>query len=296
MATTVYQAFQQYKSNLEITDYQTSLVSQRHNNVVSVISKNLKLYSETPSLLIGSYDRHTLTRYLYEGDVDVMVVLHYGDNKVWDTPDGTVKVLDRFRAILDTAFPTTEKRRDRNCITMQYGEFRLDVVPAFMHEGGYYKIPDSVRQTWVSTDPVRFASSITDINGRMGGTFVPLIKMVKGWNRNAGWPIRSYHLECLLHNRYASYTQGFTYSSMLKFFFECLPGYLSSSCNDPIMGDRVDTYLDNYSSESKRQIAIRKAQAAAIASAAALACETTDPRKAIMTWNSIMGEFFPAYG
>lgn len=120
MAKSVTEAFQQYKSNLEITDYQTSLVSQRRNNVVSAIDQKIKLHTDTPSLLIGSYDRHTLTRYLSEGDVDVMVVLHYGDNKVWDTSNGTIQVLDRFKEILDNAFPMTEKRRDRNCITMRY--------------------------------------------------------------------------------------------------------------------------------------------------------------------------------
>jgi hypothetical protein len=77
---------------------------------------------------------------------------------------------------------------------MQFSEFRLDVVPAFKYDGDYYSIPDSVRQVWVDTDPFTFAERITTVNTNMGGTFVPLIKMVKAWNRNVGWPIRSFHL------------------------------------------------------------------------------------------------------
>ncbi|MFQ5850971.1 MAG: CBASS oligonucleotide cyclase [Candidatus Binatia bacterium] len=296
MATTIKQSFNEFSSNLEITDRQTGLVSERRKNVVDALSKELTLHSNNPSRLIGSYDRHTMTRYLSEGDVDVMVVLHYGNHKEWDTPEGATKALDRFRAILDSTYPDTQKRRDQNCITMRFSEFRLDVVPAFRNKNGYFKIPDSIRQEWVPTDPTKFAKKITDVNKTMESTFVPLIKMVKGWNREVGWPIRSFHLECLMYDRYETYTEGYTYPSMLRWFFNALPGYLASTCYDPVMGDRVDTYLDNNAQKPRREIAIEKAQAAAKASREAYEAQEKNPETAIKRWKNLMGEFFPAYG
>jgi hypothetical protein len=76
MATTINQAFGEYRSTLEVKDRQVWLVAARRYNVVATLTKELSLHSSTPSKLIGSYDRHTLTRYLSEGDVDVMIVLH----------------------------------------------------------------------------------------------------------------------------------------------------------------------------------------------------------------------------
>jgi hypothetical protein len=295
MATTVKQAFQEFSSNLEITDRQTKLVSERWSNVVSALKAELSLHSEE-SKLIGSYARHTLTRYLSEADVDVMVILHYGDNEDWDSAEGAIKALDKFRAILDEAYPHTDKRRDRNCITMKFSEFRLDVVPAFQYEQGYYEIPDSIRKEWVPTNPSSFAGSITDVNKAMDGSFVPLIKMVKAWNREVGWPIASFHLECLMYNRYHTYEQGYTYHSMLKVFFKALPGYLSKACYDPIMGDRVDTYLDNEARKTRREVAIEKAKAAAAASKEAYEDQDDEPSVAIDKWKSLLGEFFPSYG
>jgi hypothetical protein len=35
-----------------------------------------------------------------------MVILKYGAHKDWENAAGTIKVLDRFRAILDEAIPT----------------------------------------------------------------------------------------------------------------------------------------------------------------------------------------------
>jgi Second Messenger Oligonucleotide or Dinucleotide Synthetase domain len=224
-----------------------------------------------------------------------MVVLHYGNNRHWDTPSGTVSALDRFRSILDDAYPSTMKRRDRNCITMQFSEFRLDVVPAFKNDGGYYRIPDSVRRMWVRTDPFSFAQRITAVNGVMNGSFVPIIKMVKGWNREVGWPIRSFHLECLMHNHFRHYWQAYTYPFMLQQFFEALVRDVAAPCYDPIQGDRVDTYLDE-GGQRTRSTAINRARAAANAAAEAYGDQERYPSVAIKEWKALLGQFFPAYG
>ncbi len=296
MATTITQSFKEFASNLEIKDRQVGLVAERRKNVVDALDLKLTLHPNEPSKLIGSYDRSSLIRYLSEGDVDVMVVLHYGENKSWNSPDGTIKCLDRFKYILDAAYPDTKKWRDRNCISMQFSEFLLDVVPAFKWEGGYYKIPDTIRQQWLPTNPFIFADKMTTVNKTMEQMFVPLVKMVKGWNREVGFPLRSFHLECMMYNRYCSYSQGYSYSSMLRLFFQDLPGYLATTTYDPAMGDRVDGYLDNDAQVTQRQIAIGKAQIAAEKSKEACEDEEKYPSIAIKEWKALMGEFFPAYG
>jgi hypothetical protein len=295
MATTIQQAFGEFLSNLEITDRQEALVSQRRRSTVAALARELTLHPEE-SKLIGSYDRHTLIRYLSEGDVDVMVILHHGENDQWHNAAGTTGVLDRFKAILDRAFPNTEKRRDRNCISMKFSEFRLDVVPAFKYNEGYYVIPDSVRRAWIPTDPPGFAERITQANKQMDGTFVPLMKMVKAWNRAVGWPIRSFHVECMMHAHFQTYTQRYTYPSMLCAFLGALPRYLAGPRFDPVTGDRVDAYLDNSARETDRQIAIKKAEAATDAAEEAHSDQDKYPVVAIGEWKRLMGEFFPAYG
>ncbi len=295
MAKTIKTAFDEYKTNLEIKDTQATLVSERRKNVITALKKKLSLHSEEGKVT-GSWARSTMTRYLREGDVDVMVILDYGVHKDWNNSEGTIKALDRFKAILDEAYPNTTKRRDQNCITMQFSEFRLDVVPAFKYKDGYYAIPDSVRKEWVYTDPFKFAEKVTAINKTMGGNYVPLIKMIKGWNRNVGWPIRSFHLECMMMQRYQFYTEGHTYDSMIKFFLEALPSLVSYACYDPIKNDRVDTYLDNNALVTKRALAINKATNAATTAKDAYALASTNVEGSIKKWKSLLGEFFPNYG
>lgn len=296
MATTIKQSFSEFTSNLEIRDRQTALVSERRKNVVDAIAKKLALHSTSPSKLIGAYDRNTLIRYLSEGDVDVMVILHYGQNKSWDCAEGTVKALDKFKEILDEAYPTTNKRRDRNCISMSFSEFKLDVVPGFEFEGGYYQIPDSVRKNWVPTDPFKFAEKITEVNKLMAGTFVPLIKMVKAWNRECKFILRSFHIECMMYNHFRYFSTGYDYPWMLQNFFAALPGHLLTAVYDPVMGDRVDTYLDNDALITDRSIAYEKAKKAAAKSKEAYEDQEKYPSVAIGEWKEVLGEFFPTYG
>lgn len=298
MSTTIKQSFEEYASNLNIKDRQSEIVSNCRANVTKKIGNELTLHPEE-SKVIGSWDRNTLIRYLSEGDVDVMVILHYGDNKDWYTSDGTIYALDKFKSILDDAYPDTPKRRDVNCITMQLSEFRLDVVPAFKWgDGGkeYYKIPDSIQKLWLPTDPFTFAEKITEVNTRMEDTFVPLIKMIKGWSREVGHPIRGFHLECMMYNHYKSYDKAYSYDSTINVFLDKLPGYLSSACYDPITSDRVDTYLDNDAETTDREIAINKAKKASEKADEAYNDREKYPITSIKEWKDLLGEFFPAYG
>ena len=255
MATTIPESFRQYASNLEITDLQSNIVANCRKNVTKKLGNNLSLHPEE-SKVIGSWDRRTLTRRLSEADVDVMVILHHGNNSAWASNDGAVKALDKFKDILQAAYPSTNMRRDVNCITMSLSRFRLDVVPAFKYSGtnggaSYYTIPDSVRQQWVPTDPFSFATWMTRVNTTMSGDFKPLIKMVKGWNREQGWPLRGLHLEALMYHRYKTYKQTYTMDSMLKIFFEHLPDYLARPCYEPVKNDRLDDYLDSSSARTR---------------------------------------------
>jgi hypothetical protein len=120
--------------------------------------------------------------------------------------------------------------------------------------------------------------------------------MIKGWNREKGFPLKSFHLECLMYDRYKTYTQAYTYSSMISLFFQNLESYLSNASFDPVTGDRVDTYLDNYGQVSRRQKAIQLARTAAKESSIALVDEEKNPSIAIGEWKDLLGTFFPDYG
>lgn len=296
MATTVKAAFEEFATSLNITDRQEKVVSTCHQNVVNEIKKKLYLHPDQPSKLIGSYDRDTLIRYLNEGDVDIMIVLDYSSHKDWDSKEGATKALESFKTILKSAYISTECNIDRNCVTMKLNEFRLDVVPAFKSNQGGYFIPDTYRGVWLQTDPVKFSEEVTRINKNMDQSFVPLIKMMKGWNKTLKTPLRGFHLECIMLNHYKNYSQAYTYPSMIKVFLAALPAYLGQATYDPISGDQVDLYLNNTSLGYDRQGTIGLVKKEAAMAEEALNDSEKYPSIAIGNWRKLLGQFFPAYG
>ena len=72
MATSIDQAFRQFRSNLEITTLQEGTVSVRQTNVRDAVARD---FAVLDTFLTGSYRRNTLIAPLSTADIDVFVVL-----------------------------------------------------------------------------------------------------------------------------------------------------------------------------------------------------------------------------
>jgi hypothetical protein len=66
----------------------------------------------------------------------------------------------------------------------------IDAVPAFALSGADYEIQDQIAATWIKTNPDTYRAQATAKNKTLDGCGVPLVKMVKGWNRASGRPIK----------------------------------------------------------------------------------------------------------
>ena len=290
MATTLSQAFTDFASRLEITDRQVGLISSAKSQVIAELGRQLNLENQ-PSLDIGSYDRNTMIKYLHEGDVDVMAIMQYQPNAGWYTGIGGPRnCIDYFCRALSSFHASP----DRNCVTISYRDFRLDVVPAFRHNGGGFAIPDVTANAWLRSDRFDFQGLITQVNSNMDGAFVPLIKMLKGWNRQNGKPLNGFHLECLAYNHFRNYVRASNYEQMLDSFFELLYTRLFMSTHDPVTREKVDHYLDRGWPSPKHR-ALEVARKTAQDSKQAL-MYTYDAKTAISLWRDILGDFFPTYG
>jgi Second Messenger Oligonucleotide or Dinucleotide Synthetase domain len=291
MATTVPLAFAQFRSALEITGLQESTVSTRQQAVRNAVARELEVID---SFLTGSYARHTLIAPLKEADIDVFVVLaskYYGQFR----DRGQRRLLDALRAVLLKSYPSTpDISRNGQAVTIRFSDFIVDVVPAFNRQGGGYIIPNSVAQTWISTDPKAHVDIVSESNRVHNGDLVPLIKMMKAWNRNIGRHFRSFHLEVLA----LSSVDGVAISDMpsgVRFVLDKGRDLVAKKNPDPAgYSEDVGFYID---SPEKIAEAVGKFEAgyslAVRAEAASSAARTAD---AIAIWRTLFGDYFPAYG
>ena len=82
-------------------------------------------------------------------------------------------------------------------MTIRFSDFVVDVVIGFNRNGGGYIIANSVNNFWLETDPKKHVEIFSEANKAHSGNLVPLIKMIKSWNKAHGSFFRSFHLEVL---------------------------------------------------------------------------------------------------
>jgi Second Messenger Oligonucleotide or Dinucleotide Synthetase domain len=287
MATTIPAAFSQLRSNLEITGLQGSTVSTRQQGVRETMNSGFQVLED---FLTGSYARSTMIAPLAEADIDVFVVLDPAYHKYG--PAGLLNVTKR--TLLKTYTKTPDISRNGQAVTIRFSDFVVDVVPGFYRNGGGYLIPNSIAGNWLETDPKKHVTIMTDANKAHSGDLVPLIKMIKGWNRSGGSFFRSFHLEALaleaLNNvRITDFPSG------LRFFFDKARTLVRGKNPDPAgYGDDIGSYIN---SVAKVEEAVRRF---ATAHEKAMRAEQFAVRNqigaAFQQWQQLIPDYFPTYG
>lgn len=294
MATSIKASFEQLRQNLEITTLQTSVVSTRQQNVRKAVADHL---SVDDSFLTGSYMRKTMIAPLKEADIDIFVLLdaryfhHYNNGQ----NGGQAGLLDLVKRKLKLTYTSTpDISRSGQAVTIRFTDFMVDVVPAFSRKGGGYLIPNSITGTWLSTDPKKHVDLLATANSSNNGNLVPLIKMVKGWNKSSGSYFRSFHLEVLAMEILRGVTIS-DYPSGVRYFFDKARTLVTQKNPDPAgYGDDVGAYINT---QQKVQEAVAKFQSAydralkaeAYASQGSIA-------EAVGMWQKVFGGYFPSHG
>ncbi len=286
MATTVNAGFQGLKVNLEITDLQATTVSTRQTNVRDNLAKEMTV---TDSFLVGSYQRNTMVSPLSEADVDIFCVM---DSSYYET-NGQANLLDKVKRALAKNYKTSDISRNGQAVTIRFTDFRVDVVPAFNRQGGGYLIPDSIMKQCISTDPKKHITMWSDMNKVKNGYFIPLVKMLKGWNKCHSLKFRSFHLECVARNVFGSTTIT-DYPSTVKYFFDNARWNFTNVSDPAGYGGNVANYLDT---QAKLDEISTRLEAAATKAKEAIDSDAVGKTSlAFDKWRVIFGEYFPKYG
>ena len=287
MATTISASFKKLKENLEITGLQRSTVSTRQSGVRVVVEKDLVVLD---SFLTGSYSKSTMVRPLSVSDIDIFVVLA----SKYFVDDGQANLLDRLkRTLLKTYTSTPKISRNGQAVTIRFTDFLVDVVPAFKRQGGGYLIPNSISKTWISTNPKTHVETLTQENQAHNGDLVPIIKMIKGWNRTINNSFVSFYLELLAIKIFKGVEITDIPSGMRYFFDKGREGIKYKVLDSAGYGDQVNP-LSNCTNVAN---AVSRFETAYNRSMKAEQYAVNNNiESAVDEWRKIFGDYFPAYG
>jgi hypothetical protein len=281
--TLIDDAFSRLKTNLEITSAEQALAQSRH---VLIRDHVRTRWSLTTDFLTGSYDRHTKTKTLK--DVDLFVVID-PDGEQGHLANGTgTAAVDALADVLSTRW--SDVTTDDTVATVSYaGEdvASYEVAPAFATQGGYM-IPNGAG--WMETNPNKHAEMVTAKNKTCGGKFVPLVKMIKGMNREAGEPVSPSFLIEVMALELVEAPLG-SYQDEVRFFLASAADAALQNWPDPAgLGPDV-----NASAQSWERIVHQNAFRSWLAAAeeAILLENEGRERAAVSKWKTLFGSRMP---
>jgi hypothetical protein len=287
MAKTISESFKQLKSNLEITGLQKSTVSTRQENVRDVVAGEMDVLD---SFLTGSYSRSTMIAPLSEADIDIFIVL---DPKYYET-DGQTSLLDKVKRVLLKTYTKTPKiSRNGHAVTITFTDFVVDVVPAFYRKDGGYLIPNSVQKIWIATNPKTHVDIMAEKNKNHSGDLVPIVKMIKGWNRNINYSFVSFRLELLAIQIFENVTIS-DYSSGMRYFFDKGRERIKYKAKDPVPYGGEISGLRNITTQEEAVSRFGVAYSRAIK--AEQYAKNGNIENVVDEWQKMFGNYFPAFG
>lgn len=227
--TYVDDAFANCKSALEITKTEKEFASRKQNDIRAVVSEH---WDVDEDFLTGSYRRETKTKKLK--DVDIFIVIDPDGEQAGLHDENPTKLLSELQKVLENKYDDVTP--DGFGCTVRFGQddevASFDVVPAFSRSSGGWEIPDADRGRWISTNPKEHHVQSTAKNGTCDGMFVPLVKMIKGVNREMDEPISpSFLLEVMAHSIFSG--PMLRYPEELQLFFATAAERIHEDWPDP---------------------------------------------------------------
>jgi predicted nucleotidyltransferase len=287
--TLVDEAFAKLKSNLEITKTEQALASRRQNEIRDHLKQHLAL---DRTFLTGSYARHTKTKRLKDVDIFCVLLADGADQDLRDTSPHDVLV--RLRDELAKKYTAPVPSIGRRSCTIEFGSDdevpSFDVVLAFDRDGGGFEIPDRTVGDWIASDPEIHKAKATEKNAACDGKWIPVVKMIKGFNREWDKPVRpSFLLEVMALDLIRP--PFGRYQDEMVLFLANAAERIEDAWPDPAgLGPDVNSSM---SAAEKQAAAARLREALAIAERAVQYEDDGQERAAIDAWRELFGNRMP---
>jgi hypothetical protein len=304
MAIDVKQAFNEFKSRLELSDTLQKAITTHHNAIRRWIED---YHPNIETKLIGSLQRKTRIQPRANDTFDIDILVIFGDfypprpgSRVV-SPSEVLNTLDEMMREHE-GYEKMNPEKDFPTVIINYADgTKAELVPAyrdFINEpkGRGYYIPKKYNE-WEKADYDYDAEYISNKNQECEGLLIPTIKMLKAAKRNLFPEMKSYHLEVLatsiiplIVRDFKSQNFQLSFPILVYGFFLIAKDKVLESCS--IKGSKspdASAYMRNF----------QKQNLANMFSEIANYCQSIiqlDGRDGIERWRKLFGEPFPSYG
>ncbi len=286
--------FEQFRKNLAVQN--EADISTSYREITKRLNKDYWDGLESDSqhcLQVGSYGRNTAIHGI--SDLDMVYELPAKDLERFKKVDGNgpSQMLQEVKKCIAARYPKTNLRGDGQVVVVEFGKFRVEVLPAFYNstDGSYTYGDTNDGGSWPTCKPRDEIRAFNDRNKTSNRNLKRVCKMLRAWKDYHGAPMSGMLIDTLAYN-----------------FFKDNKDYDSTSyASYPLLVRDVFAYLESLPSQDywlapgSNQRVInsgnfqRKAKKATTKCHAAL--EAENDKKKGQLWREVFGKrFFPKLG
>jgi len=245
---TIDQSFQIFLTNLNPTDIQKKRIQKTRETIDAALLNDDRISlntSKQTSFLTGSYSRKTIIRPI--DDIDLYVRVHYGKHAQNKSP---MSILRLMASSIRKRYPNNTKVNvDAPCVVVKFSTYKFEIVPAveFSDNPDLYIIPAPGSKEWMYCYPNMPDKWLSTCNHTNNSLFIPLIKMLKQWNRQHKVGLKSFHIELLTEQVFTSITDITSYPQAIFDWMYCVRDWIWKNTS-PFVHEpgKNDTYIDEY--------------------------------------------------
>ena len=282
----VSSTFQEFLQNLAIDNREE--ISNRYGEITKVL--NIK-YRNTESkisnsLQVGSYGRFTAIKSI--SDLDMVYILPWTEYERFKN-DRQSALLQEVKKTIQSRYPKTDMRGDRQVVVISFTNYQIEVLPAFEYEDGSFLYPDTNDGgSWQTTKPRLEIKAISDLHQAKNQNLRTLCKMIRSWKNYHGVAMGGLLIDSVAYNFLNSTTyyddKSFTYYDWLIRDFLKYLSELQNTNHVFAPGSNQKVYI-----KKKFQTRAKKAHKLVLE-----AIEAQENKNANQKWKKIFGRNFPS--
>ena len=254
---TVNKSFETMLSRLEPTSIQKGSIKTARETIDSVLYNAPKVFlaeGTHSSFLTGSYKRNTLIRRI--DDIDLYVLVHFSIHADGKKP---ILVLREMARALRNRYKRTRIGVDSPCVVIRFTDYKFEVVPAvfYVDDDERYMVPGPGARKWIDCYPHVPDKWLTNSNYQNDKKFVPLIKILKQWNRHNKVGFKSFHLELLTGMVFDEISEIVSYPQAVYNWMYHVSDWIQNNRYSFVREPGKDsTYVDEYLYEDPEKLRI----------------------------------------
>lgn len=239
---------------------------------------------------VGSYGRNTAVHGI--SDLDMVFELPWSTYEKYKayTNNGPSQLLQAVRSSLITRYPNTTIKGDGQVVCIEFGKFRVEVLPAFWDaDADGYRFGDTHDGgSWKVCKPIQEIDAVNQRNKETNRNLKHVCKMIRAWKNSNGVNISGMLIDALAYNFFGQTDEydAVSYGSYDRLFVSLFSYIGNLEHQDfwlaPGSGQRVNN-------KGKFQ---SKAKKAAVKCQEALDAETE--KKKAKIWRDVFGRSFPS--